>query len=773
MRDKHNHPHRKLHRHCALYAAMLGTAIAIPGQVMAQGAQGRLEEIVVTAQRRAENLQEVPIAVSAITGDSLRNSGVEVSRDLPQVVPSVQFTRSGPSGLFFIRGVGTTNAAAGEEGANAFYVDDVYLGDLSQTINEFNNIERIEVLKGPQGTLFGRNATGGLVHIITREPTDETVVSGEVGYGNYNTFNAKLYVAGPLTDNVKADLALTAKDQKDGWGRNLTLDRDNKVQEFWGARSKVVIEPNDTVKLTLSGDYFDNEDNIGLAWKLDPGTVGTGGFTGPGGHDTTANEYSLTDLEIWGLGFKAEVDLGFADFTSLSAYRKTDNHSFFDVDGGPLDLIKIVYDSGLESFQQEFRLASTDTENLSWQVGAFYLHSKVENESSFLGGAFTGQGVERQAIEAELTTDSYALFGEATYSFTPATQLTAGVRYTEDRRDFDASQFNILLNGMVFPGGAVSVPSGKPLATPGVQKSKLEYEEVTWRVALRHEINDDVNVYASVNRGFKAGSYSLQNPLNDPYQPQEILAYEIGLKSELLDNRLRLNVSAYHYDIDDYQVRSAAVANPGASLVLNAATVEVDGVDIEFEAAPTDMLRIFGGATYLDSRFDKFGGPGAEQQAPIAYPVYIPGQTVANSCLPASVGSRNPGLITGTTPIGGTVSCLGNVSGNHTPNAPHLTASLGASYLIPTSDGGEFRLSALYSYNSGYYFESDNIAEQKSYNLLNAAVEYRPKPNLGIEIWGRNLTDEEYAVQKITTATGVAATLGAPRTYGITLKFDY
>ncbi len=758
-------------------AAMIGAAMVLPAHAQAQAApvarQAALEEIVVTAQRRAESLQDVPIAVSAITANDLRNTGIEATKDLPQIVPSVQFTRSGPSGLFFVRGVGTTNAAAGEEGANAFYVDSVYMGDLSQTINNFNNIERVEVIKGPQGTLFGRNATGGLIHIITREPGDEHVLDAELGYGNFDTFSGRLYAAAPLTDTVSMDIALTGLDQRDGWGRNITLDRDAWVQEYWGARSKMVIRPSDDLKFTLAGDYFESEDNIGISWKLDPGTVGTGGFPGPSGFNTTASDYSLTKLEIYGLSFTAEANLGFADLTSISAYRKSTVNSDFDVDAGPLPLVRIVFESGTETFQQEFRLASADTEPFSWQTGVFYLRSEPQNDSSFLGAAFTANGIERQKIDAELKTDSYAIFGEGTYSVTPTTQLTAGLRYTEDRRDYTASQMLWLLNGMILPGGAATIPSGQPLAVPGVQDTNLKYNEWTWRVALRQELTDDINAYASINRGFKAGSFSLQNPLNDPYLPQTITAYEVGLKAELFDRMLRLNVSAYHYDIDDYQVRSAAVGNPGSSLILNAATVKVDGIDVEFEAAPTADLRLFGGFTWLDSRFDRFGGPGQAQQSPIAYPVYQPGQNFGNSCLPAAVGSRDPGLITGTTPIGGTVACLGNVSGNRTPNAPRFTGSLGAGYILPLEEGREVRMSALYSYNNGYYFESDNIAKQGSYNLLNASVEYRPNHNIGIELWGRNLTDEEYAVQKITTATGVAVALGAPRTYGVTFKYSY
>jgi iron complex outermembrane receptor protein len=742
----------------AVHASLLGAtcvmALPLPTQAQENAAtRSGLEEIIVTAQRREEVLQDVPIAVAAVTADRLEVSGIDTTRNLPQMVPSVQFTRSGPSGLIFIRGVGTTNAAAGEEASNAVYVDGVYMADLAQAINNFNNIERVEVLKGPQGTLFGRNATGGLIHIITRDPGDEFSASADIGYGNYDTRRARAYIAGPITDTISADLAFVKLDQREGYGKNLTLDRENNIQDYWGLRSKWVFRPADGLKLTLAGDYYENDDNIAIGWKLEPGTIATGGFPGVDGHDTISNDYPLTRLKIYGGSLTAVADVGFATLTSISALRKSENHSDFDVDGTPLPLIRIVYNSGNKSIQQEFRLASIETEPLSWQVGLFYLRSEPQNNSRFLGLAFAPLSAQGQHIVAQLKTDSYAAFAEGTYSLTDRTKLTAGLRYTEDRRKFDGGQANISLAGVEGPF------SFNPV-------DKLEYSEWTYRVALQQEITDTINVYASYNRGFKSGSYSLQSPLNPPYEPQFIDAYEVGLKSELFDRRLRLNLAAYHYDIDDYQVRSAATATAGSSVILNAATVEVNGVDVEFEAAPTDSLRLFGGLTFLDSKFDQFGGPDTVRQAPIVYPRPA-------TCPPELRGTRDPGVLLPGPRTGGFVTCFGDVSGNETPNAPDFTASVGASYRWTLNQGGMLRVSALYSYNDGFVFESDNIARQGSYDLVNASIEYRPTENYGIELWGRNLTDKYYAVQKITTGTGVTTAVGEPRTYGVNFKVDF
>ena len=745
-----------------MLAGVASTALLAPSAAYAQpiadeaGASqvGTLEEIVVTAQRREEKLQDVPISVAAVSSQALENTGISATSSLPQIVPSVQMTRSGPSGLFFVRGVGTTNAAAGEEGANAVYADGVYLGDLGQTINNFNNIARVEVLKGPQGTLFGRNATGGLIHIITREPGQDFEAKGLVGYGNYGTVRSQVYVGGPVSDTVSADLALTGLDQRDGWGRNLTLGTKAHVQEFWGARSKVVVRPNDVFKLTLAGDYFANEDNLGLAWRLEDGVIGTGGVTGPGGFDTTSNTPALTKQRFWGLSATAQAELGGATLTSISAMRRGRNHSAFDVDGGPLNLVAIDYVAKTRTYQQEFRLASNDTEPLGWQVGAFYLRSEASTDQAQSGLAFAPQSLRGLAILSDLTTDSYAVFGEATYAITPKTRVTAGVRYTADRRKFDGNQSPIFLTDAVGPTAS--------------NRAKLSYNEVTYRLALRQDITDDVNVYASVNRGFKAGSFSLQSPLSPPVQPQFIMAYEVGLKSELLDRRLRLNLAAYHYDIDDYQVRSAAAANPGSNLLLNAATVKVDGFDLEFEAAPTREWRLFGGFTVLDSRYHKFGGApvASTPQAPIVYPNPA-------TCPAELLGTRNPGVLGAGPGTGGFTTCFGDVSGNRTPLAPKFSASLGSSYTADVGNEGQVRLSVLYSYNSGYVFEPDNLMKQGTFHLVNASVAYWPRETFGIELWVNNLTDEEYAVQKLTTGTGTTTTLGAPRTYGVNFKYEF
>jgi iron complex outermembrane receptor protein len=740
-----------------LAAASTGTlALATPALAQQAAAPqpepqaGGLEEIIVTAQRRAENLQAVPIAISAVTADALGKAGINDTNSLSQVVPSVNFQRSGASGLFFVRGVGTTNASIGDEGSNAFYVDGVYIPDLSGTVTQFNNIARIEVLKGPQGTLFGRNAFGGLIHIITREPGDSFEAQGEGGYGNYQTAQGKLYLAGPVTDTVGLDLALTGYDQGKGWGRNLTLDRQTKKMEYWGARSKLVWRAGDAVKVTLAGDYYKNEDSTAIGWSVDEDFPARG-LAGPvysvGSMDTASDQLSRTKLKSWGVSGTIEADLGFADLTSISSLRDSLNDSDFDVDATQIPWLRITFESASRAYQQELRLASADTDPLSWQLGAFYLRSEVDNVSRIRGLA-TGGVAGGTFIDATQHTDSYAAFGELSYKLTPTTQIIGGIRYTKDKRKLGGGQYAVANDTL----GAFTPTSGS-----------IGYGKFTYRLALRQELTDDISVYGSYNRGFKAGTYSLQSPTSPAVQPQYINAYELGVKSELFDRGLRLNASVFHYDISNYQIRSAAAGVIGATVLLNAASVKVDGLDVEFDAAPTDHWRVFGGFTWLDSRFGNFGKPGSTYQAPFLYP------------LPAicdATGSKDPGTSTGAA-SGGFATCFGDASGLQTPGAPDFTASLGSSLTVPVSDTGELRFSLLGSYNSGFPFESDGVLRQRKYALLNGSVGYWLTQNWGVELWGKNVTGTKYFQQKLSTALGSTTARAAPATYGVTVKFAY
>ncbi len=733
---------QNLFRPSALPLAAVALGLAAPAPLSL--AQGALEEIIVTAQRRQETLRDVPISVASFSADALASSGVSSTMGLPELVPSVQVARSGPSATFFMRGVGNTSGGTGEQGTNAFYVDGVYIADLKQTAMKFNNIERIEVLKGPQGTLFGRNSSGGLVNVITHEPDDTVRAKANMGIANYDTYSAQAYVGGPLTEDLSADIALTYTDQQEGWGKNRFTGEEINEGWDWGVRSKWVWRPGERTKVILAGDYARSSDTIGTAFRLPPGSVGRLGDLPPDRiHDTDTPEDQFIELRSWGLNLTAEFDLDWATLTSITGTRKLKNDSALDSDMTPPEIAYIEVHDKEQSYQQELRLASNSDGPLGWQAGLFLLRVEAELQpQTHTGLAFqlNPNGDGEYDVFSTLDTTSYAAFGELSWELTPTTLLIAGLRYTRDELDFEGAQ----------------LPINDSAAVPRFVDESNTETEPTWRLVVRQDLTDKINAYLSYNRGFKAGTYSMSSIFVDPVEPQTVDAYELGLKSLLLDDKLRLNLAAYHYDISDYQVRSATATTP-SPILLNAAEVDIDGIEVEFEVLATENFRVYGSATWLDAEFDEFPFAPFSYQSPAV-------------CTP---GGSQPGMSTGA-PTGGSTVCIGDAAGNDTPVAPDFAGTLGALYTMQLGGAGEIDFAVNYSYNDGYFFEPDNRLDQPSFSVLNASLVYRPAPHWSVELWGRNLEDETYFVQKIAVSSlgdnGVAA---APRTYGINFRYDY
>ena len=733
-----------------LAGIIAGAAPARAQSTPAEAAESSgVEEIIVTAQRREEKLQNVPISVTAISGATMAKAGITGTLELAQAVPSVQLTNSGPQVVLYIRGVGNSSAGIGEEGANAIYVDGVYIGDQTSMDLDFNSIERVEVLKGPQGTLFGRNSSGGLIHVITREPGDEVKVKANIGYANYKTFKGQLYVASPITSNLSADIAFTGSDQNKGWGRNLATGKEFYKGWKYAVRSKFVWRPGDATKVTLSGDYRQMNNTLNTPFTLFRGSVGLFGFRYFGDYNINSSTPGYHRNKAWGTALTVEHEFDWATLTSLSSVRNVHAFSQLDSDYIPTPLVYVPIEYQQRYYQQEFRLSSATTTPLSWQLGLFYYHANAVLDHQTPQGLSVG-GIGRGFdLNTSMKTESVAVFGEATYVLTETTHLTGGLRYTHDKRSYRGRQ--VPFNQPV--GSAFEKAFNIPLKTDSATFSK-----VTYRLAIRQELSDKVNVYASFNTGLKSGIYSLNAaPLTNPVlKPQTVQAFEVGLKSQLFDNMLRLNVAGFHYKIKNYQVRSASPALGAQAFLLNAAAVKVDGVEAEFEFVPVRELRIVGNATYLKSRFTSFPTNSA----------YIPNPAV---CTP---GANPPGRTTGAL-TGGNTLCIGSATGNRTPQSPRFAASLGATYTMQVGSQGEVIANVQINHTGKVFFESDNRLFQRDYNRINAALEYRPSPNWGIEVYGKNLTDRHAYVSATSGGTGDQGQLGAPRTYGVNVKFDF
>lgn len=483
-----------------------------------------------------------------------------------------------------------------------------------------------------------------------------------------------------------------------------------------------------------------SSDSIGSTFRISPDAVGMGGLLPPRDpHDSHGGSPMYTTQENKGGSMTIEYDLEWATLTSITGYRDNETETRLDVDAGPTALANVGVNSSTTTFQQELRLASSSSDALSWQTGLFFFDAESDVYPQSQTGLAFGGPTLGSGVFAEMTTQSYAGFGELTYLVTPATQLTVGLRYTQDKATID---------GENRPLGGAPLPFFS-------RNDSATYEELSYRLAIRQDLSDSLNIYASYNRGFKAGTFSFGNLASEPVDPQIIDAFEIGLKSELLDRRLRLNLSAFHYEISDYQVR--AVEGVGRTpILLNAAEVEMQGFELEFDALPTDQLRLYGSLTLLDSEYSDF------PLVPYTYP---------NPAVCTPTGA-NPGVSTGA-PTGGSLTCIGSAKGHDTPLAPKFAGNLGASYTIPVGAEGELVLSAMYSYNDGYYFEPDNRLKQPSFGLFNASIAYQATRNWGVELWGRNLGDKVHYTYKSGSALGDIATPSAPRTYGIDFTYRY
>lgn len=714
--------------------AMAALAMAISAAAGAQqpAAKGAtLEEVVVTAQRREESMQDVPIAVTALSGASLSERGVASTEMLSVAAPSVVIGRFSNSARPFVRGIGSTVADPNNEASVAIYLDGVYQPAAFANFFDFNNVERIEVLKGPQGTLFGRNATGGVIQVVTRDPSDTPEFEASAGYANYDKYSVSAYAATPIGDKVGVSIAAMYSDQQDGYGENLVSGEDVRLGDDVGVRAKLVFEPTDATTIKLAADYSELDDT-GAAYQMLPGTRNVLGQTPPeDDYDVYNNWEPENKVESVGVSLDVKHDFSAVGLRSITAWRDIDGFWTLDQDLSALPIINADVNQTGEMFSQEFHLTSADDSTLQWLVGAFYFEYDAGYDPLATSGLLfsspppLGLGVGPGFTFDNLSeAQSVSVFGQATYPVLEDTNLTLGLRQTWDEADGDA-ETSLTGTPVVIMTNDISFSDDTP----------------TWRVSLDHQFTDDVMGYISYNRGMKSGGVGITGAANTitTYEPEELDAYEIGVKSDLLDGRARFNAAVFYYDFSSIQFQRVVT---GAGVIINGGDAESYGADAELEFQATDNLRLRAGISLLDTEIKDFPNAPCTER----------------------------------TPAGTTVDCAPgyNADGNALTQAPDLTGSLAASYRIPTAIGA-IDLNASYYYNDGYCQEIDNRLETDSYELVNASIVWtNHAENLSAQLWGRNLTDEFYFVQALGTANlSDLGTAAAPRTYGVTLSYKY
>lgn len=685
---------------------------------VASGGATELAEVIVTAQRRRENLQDVPISVDAFSAAALDAAVITTTADLDVITPGLETGTEAGYSQPHLRGVGTIATNPGIENPVALYVDGVYYGALAGAVLSLNNVAQIEVDKGPQGTLFGRNATGGLIQITTKDPTQTFDGQAGVTYGNYDTSGADLYVSGGVSPTIAADFAGYLRNQGTGYGVNYFTDQQvNKTMDL-ALRSKWVFAPADATEVKVSFDY--EKTHFSPTFVPAPGTTPLGGppYTGnPQGIDGYYQPYGF--LQQGGVSVQIKQALAFGTFTSITAYRRGWLQTVFDgalvTDYNYALNINIIEPDS--QFSQEFQLSSPVDSALKWVTGAYvYTADAKYNPISIYGGLLAPLTLDNTYSDQK--DYSAALYAQATREVVSDTNLTLGLRYTYEYRNFEGS--NILV-----------APGGPPFVTPDA--AHVSFQKPTWRIALDHKFAPQYMGYISYNRGFKSGGFNDDLIPTTQFAPETLDAYEIGLKSDFLTNRVRVNTAAFYYNYKNIQ----AVRYPnGIEEVYNAPKAKIYGLDLDTVFAVTQQLEVRAGVEALHTEYVDF--PNADYTTP-------------------AVG-------------GGTNFGVFSAAGKRLSLAPDFTGDVSVSYTVPTSVGNA-KFDITYAYNSGWYAEPDNRLHQGAYSLLNAQIKFTPVNSLwDFRVWGKNLTNSQYTSELASQANGDYATFAPPRTYGVTVE---
>jgi len=701
-----------------------------PSETTTDEADQGFGEIIVTAQRREQRLQDVPITISAIGGSTLKNTGVAGTSQLQSAVPNLVVVKSVGAAAPFLRGIGSSSADIAAESSVAIYVDGVYQPSVYANVFEFNGLERIEVLKGPQGTLFGRNATGGVVQVITKAPRFSPEMSFDVSYGNYDTVKGQAYVSSGLTENVAANLAVQYQNQNDGWGKNLTLGTDDYYARDFNARGKLLFVPGDATEITLSGNYGKfYHHNIAL--QNPPGA----GLGFPGRYKSAGEADAFVDGEGYGASLTATHDFGGFQIRNISAYQKFDAIQVIDQDASPLHVVRGDFDIGTRMISEEFHVLAPADATFQWLAGVYYYnYNAVIDPVDVTGLAFADFNIPGLANIATDKTRSISGFAQGTYPLTDKLSLTAGIRYTRDKITYTGSQ-NIAGTDIVFDPEQTKV---------------LITKKPTWRLSLDYQFSPDVLGYVSYNRGVKSGSFALgtRPSLNDGFLPEQLNAYEAGLKTELFDRRLQFNTAAFYYDFKNIQFQRVVA---GVVTTVNGPSAKLYGLEAELTGRVTPNLTVRANGGYLHTRIGDF------PNAPNTFRL----DNGFNGTKPFCDMMTDPDC----EPY--------NAQGNQLPNAPKFSGNIGFEYRRPIN-GGDIRLSSNLLYAGKTFNELDNRLFVKAHEILSASLGWEGDNGLRASVWGNNLTNSYYYTFQAGVAGGAdIAQPAEPRTYGVTLGYDF
>jgi iron complex outermembrane receptor protein len=721
------------------------------------GDTATLDEVVVTAQKREENLQKVAVSVTALTSEAIENKGIVQFSDLTHAVPSLTIVQASvaTNSSIFLRGIGTQAFSIAVDPSVSVVVDDVAVIQQAQAFANLADIERVEVLRGPQGTLFGKNASAGVVNVVTKGPSEKLAATAQLTGTDDHEIKTELSLSGPFGSAGDSGFRISGySTTRDGYIKNLATAQDLNNARDNGFRGKLQFNFSERLKLRLSGDYSDSNSrgSVSTLRSVPTGTAFFGaiplapfiaGIT-PGVDNFTVNVDDVPFQKSTQSSGNAKLsyDLAASQLVSVTSYQDWAYSNFEDVDGTTINVLAsplgaagrsggLVQGGAFHAFQlaEELRLVSTGSGPLKWMVGAYYSDSTTgrafhrNSNSGLITGPLAGFNANWQARAGNKST---AAFTQLDYSFTDKTRVTAGLRFANEKI---AVSFTNLIPAV-------------PLNFAGNNSS----DKTAWKVALQQDVADQVMLFATVASGYKGQGYDVstgfsQSRIDNLVKGEDSRTYEIGIKSRYMDNRVQVNATAFLTNYKQFQAQSAIITATGPLLVLgNIPELRTRGIEVEFTAKPMAALLIDSSVAYVDAKI---------QDDPFA-PCYT-GQTAAAGCIPAV--AANPAAV----PPTPAVPAHQVLSGQPLANSPKFKYNIGATLDFPVASRWKGFASLNYQHQSDVNFDlfRNPLTVQPAYGLLNGNVGLSDGPDghWKLTLFVNNLLDKPY-VNGITDSAG-------------------